>query len=267
MAKEYIDTSFVLGYGGFARINETFVPYTNASVQRQQNVVFQNTYHVPFSDEARSRIRMNKGTFQFSGNISFELTNNSINQILTDTFLSRKSFFDLFLHDGEKSILMTKNMWNSITINSSVNAIPNCSISFVSLNGFNEQIKTDTTFGFNELTTDDEPLRYWQTGNSNSLIQSFSVTFNRDVTSVFLNNQLRTPSYLRAGIIDCSMNVSCIDEWFDNASLKIGGKTIKLLNEYAQSQNWEFVGNNDVGLKSRTIKGTNYSNKQVFEIS
>ena len=264
-----IDTEFVLGYGGFAKINDTFVPYTNASVQRQQNVVFQNTYHVPFSDEARSRIRMNKGTFTFSGNIDFQLTENTIKLILDTDFLSRTSFFDIVLNDGQKQIVMLKNMWQSLTINSSVNSIPTCSISFVSLNDFKQDISLQDGFSNISLEEDDSPISYWNTGNNDSsfLIQSFNFTFNRNVTSAFLNNGLRTPSYLRAGIIDCSMSVQCFDEWFDKAEVSIGSKKIKLLNEYIEQQNWTFVGNNESGSKSRTIKGTNYSNKQIFEIS
>lgn len=263
-----IDTEFVLGYGGFVKINKVFVPYISANVQRQHNVSFSNTYHVPFSDTPRSRIRMNQGTFTFQGSVDFELTENILEQILTKDFLSRTTFFDIVFHDGEKMIELGKNMWQSISFNVQVNSIPTCNISFLSLNNFNEEIQISSGWSTILVDSKDQPLMYWQSGSSNDdfLIQSFSITFNRQVTPVFLNNQLKTPSYLRAGIIDCSMQVQCFDQWFDEASLKIGSKKITLLNEYAESQSWSFSGNNETGMKSRTIKGTNYSSQQVFTI-
>ena len=264
-----IDTEFVLGYGGFVKINDIFVPYTNANIQRSNQVSFSNTYHVPFSNEPRSKIRMNEGLFTFSGSVSFELTEHILQEVLTKDFLSRTSMFDIVFHDGEKMIEMKKNMWNSISFSVQVNSIPTCSISFVSLNSYKEEIETTNGWSSFDLGYKDYPLQYWKSGSDDddSLIQSFTVSFSRNVTSVFLNNKLKTPSYLRAGIIDCSLEVQCYDEWFDKASVNIGSKKITMLNEYSEEQSWSFAGNNQTGMKNRRIKGTNYSSEQVFTIT
>jgi len=142
-------TSYNLGFGGWCILkfgsSSYYVPLTNGSVDRSFNVAFQNTYHVPFSDKGRSKIRLNYGTLNFSGNLSFELTKGLSNFFFAPSgekepndFFNRKTVFDVIVCDGMKVITMRKCVWNNFDINGSTNGTINCSISFQSVNNYKE---------------------------------------------------------------------------------------------------------------------------------
>ena len=287
-----VDTSFILGYGGFAYIRfyyienppseYIFMPMISASVQRSNEVQFMSTYNIPFSEQPRSKIRLNTGLYRFTGNITFELTKNLLQEIFSPAksksesskFFSRICFFDLCLCDGQKIILLNQCVWNSFTLSCTPSNPIQCTINFQSTNKFKETIqivsKSDVSLP-RELNSGDGMQEYWKYGNSDGdfgeVIQSFSLSFSRNVTPIYLNNQLTTPTYLKVGALDCNATVSCSQDWLDYSTLLLNTRKITFEGYYKQKQNWQFTGVTGTGMKTYIIKGTNESTKQVFTIS
>lgn len=278
-----IDTSFVLGYGSIAKISivslgtatattygTSYLSLLSGSIERRLETGFATSYHIPFSDAKRSKIKLNEGTYTFSGNISFELTSSLAGNILDVGFLSgRKKMFNLTIYDGMYTVNMPQCIWQNISINGDPNGAVTCSISFMSLNAYQKDIKVTNTRAITAVAPDAlQP--YWKYGSSNGTsetVESFSLTFSRNVTPVFLNNDWLTPSYMRVGILDVELNINCLEKWFDLSEITLGSKTLTFNNDFVVNNNWQFSGMSGEGVKSFTIKGSNSATDDVFTLS
>lgn len=279
-----IDTSFVLGYGGMASIQmtttgtssnttstttSTFVPILNGSVERKMQVGFVTSYHVPFSDEARSKIRMNTGTYTFSGSISFQMTSGLASLFLVTSFFSRKNMFTIVMCDGEYTLTLPNCVWSSFNITGQPNGAVTGSLSFSSTNNGQTELNVTQTFTSYTIQTKDALQPYWKYGSSNEgtqVVDSFSLNFSRNVTPVFLNNNKKTPTYLRAGMLDVEMQISCLQKWFDLSSLSLGSKTITFNGSFVSVQSFQHGGMQE-SMKQFSVKGTASATSEVFSLS
>lgn len=273
-----IDTKFVLGYGGWATIrlnkgNKKFVPMINCTITRNNSVSFLSSYHLPYSDEPRSKIRMNEGVYSYQGSISFQLTQNLIDLFFTSNrkFFARNSMVDLQICDGEKYFELQGCVWNSFGFDASPGQTINCNMNFMFVNSYEEQIdvlkaqKCPLT-----IKQKDGPIPYWQLGSGyevEEMINSFGIHFNRDVRPIYLNNKYKMPTYLRVGMLQCDINVSCLQDWFYYTTFKIGSKKFTLNHSYRAQQSWQINGIQGEGYKTYVLKGSNLVDQEVFTIT
>lgn len=223
--------------------------------------------------DVASKIRMGFGTYSFSGNITFELTRGALSNIFTNGFFLRKYLFNLYMSDGSQSLSIKNNVWNSVTFNYSPQQIPTCSIGFYSNNGGLDDLNIKAETPRND-SMDDELIPYWEAGMNGAEIESFNVTFTRNVSNIYLNNDLKVPTYMRAGIIEMSLNITCFDTslddglciYFDKDTyLKIPNST---LDEVIQNKTYNISGLNAAGMRNFVITGIrNKPTENIFVFS
>ena len=209
--------------------------------------------------DVASKIRMGFGTYSFNGNITFELTRNALSSIFTSGFFARKYLFNLYMSDGSQSLSIKNNVWNSVTFNYAAQQIPTCSIGFYSNNGGMDDLNITETPINNGM--DDELIPYWEAGMNGAEIESLNVTFSRNVSNIYLNNDLKVPTYMRVGIIEMSLNITCFDTslddglciYFDKDTyLKIPNST---LEDVIQNKTYNISGLNSAGMRNFVITG------------
>lgn len=280
-----VETGFIIGYGGWATIQlkdkstTVFIPLISGNVQKNINVSLMSSYDLSYNDKARSKIRMNSGVCQFNGSINFQITKNILDCFLQENsdvtkssnFFMRKNLFDLQLCDGEKKLELNKCVWSNFSINVVSGQIVKGTLNFSSVNDHKENLTFKTATKYSGTPTiDDAPMKYWQFGNNNygdNILNSFSITFSRNIQPIYLNNDFKTPTYFRVGMLDCTVQVTCLQDWFYYSAFTLGNKIITLLNTYRIQQNWQINGIQSQGYKTYIIKGSNNPTKQVFKIT
>lgn len=272
-----IDTGFLIGYAGWARVKThsagtAYINYhvsqpsydgravlvTSASYSRSLDVPTTSSFYLPQAETGnnvvRSKIRLGHGVYSYGGSIAFELTNESV-KLITDDLFRRNSHFSVVLCDGELTLVVPNCVWNNLSIAGDESSIATMSISFQSNNGYVDDMQLAS--GRNSPPVFDENERlipYWQTGMAG--IESFDLSFSRSVSAVYLNNSLKTPSYLKAGRVDVSLDVNCVEECLDDLidnglSIKIGkSKTINMLAGVLKDKEYSMSSYTDVGMKS-----------------
>ena len=80
--------------------------------------------------------------YDFNGSISFELTDKIIEAIWKPAFFSRKGLFHLVLNDGMHELTIPNCSWSSFSIDASPHSIIGVSISLLSDNGKENELKT-----------------------------------------------------------------------------------------------------------------------------
>ena len=296
--------AFIVGYGGWVMIgthSNAYVDYgnqgfgyitpdpvrhkmlqvTSASVTMQRNIPSANSYYLPLDGvindgtSAKAPILLGEGTYSFSGEISFELTYGVMGKLFNNSFLNRKTWFDLIMFDGKRQCSIANCVWSSFGIQCSPNSLVTVSLSFQSNNSYLNELQvrgsSDVEFLYDK---EDLLIPYWSCGHN--LFQDFSVTFDRNVTPIFLNGNNKTAAYLRAGVVNVSVNATTIDyhlpDEFKGGSvinLEFGGsKTLKLIHPQVQSHGYNMPSMNDVGTTSYSWTSIGEkSSEQVYSFS
>lgn len=270
---------FVVGYGGWAIVhyepdNSNYfdgtlqsslkniflggkmVQVTGASITRSLNLPLQNPYFLPFDGigEVKSPIRVAFGTYSFNGDISFELTNGVANDIFNRHFYDRNGLFSLQFFDGQNTCTVRNCVWNSLGISCSPGGTVKVSISFQSNNGYEDDLQINsynlnTMFEYDE---DDLLVPYWQCGHEH--FEEFNISLSRNVAPVYLNNDLKVPSYLRPGMVEIGLNATTIeyvDSWEDVFDIRIGKyHNIRLNGSVLKSSQYQMSSMADTGAKS-----------------
>ena len=128
-------------------------------------------------------------------------------------------------------------------------------------------------------------MRYWETGVSElGTLESFTLGFSRNVSPVYHNNKLYTPTYLKVGRIDVTASLTCLDYYnddtfeFDKESLgsNVGdGVTIwvneshyvKFRQNVFSSQTYNISGMSEIGTKVYEINSLSKNIKDnIFTI-
>lgn len=296
--------AFIIGYGGWVGIkvqstayydkyNEnkfyinpnnghTLVQVTNASITRQRNIPMVNSYYLPIdatnsdNTSAKAPIILGEGVYNFSGELSFELTNGTIGAFFNDSFFNRKSWFEMIMFDGYKQCSIGNCVWSSFSISCEPNSLVNVNISFQSNNSYlsNLQVSELQTSNTNssgfEYNKKDLLVPYWTCGHE--LFQNFNVSFERNITPVFLNGNRKTAAYLRPGLVNVSVNATTLNYYIpsqflngQNINLKFGtSKTLTLKQPQIVSNGYNMPSINDVGTKS--YSWTSIGSKSSYQV-
>lgn len=266
------DKILTIGYGGSVSIDGSSCLVTSASINQTYNIPTLNAYYQPYDDSgAVSLIRAAKGTCAFSGEVSFQLTQNMLNKVLAAMngttytgFFAKSHKFTVDIHDGENSVSLPGCVWTSINIQCQPSSLVTCSISFQSNNSGNESWSSSSLkSGYDSSAL----IPYWNTGDGNML--KFNISFERNVTPVYLNNDKIAPTYLRPGLIRINLSATYYQEISKNSlSVNIGNKKIKFEKAVLQSSNFQMSTMQDIGEKTYqwTSIPLDYT-KPVFSIS
>lgn len=278
-----------VGYGGYVTIKGKLVQVLSASVTRSYNISTFEPFYQRVDDStskeiAQAQMRACYGTCSFSGQVSFELTNNILNQLFKVTytnqngqnknwtnyndFFAKDSKFELIIHDGYTKLTLNNCMWQSISLQCQPSSLVVMSITFQSDNNGSEHFNTSDVELTKEYDQNDYLIPYWQTGAANML--SFNLTLERSVTPVYLNNNKVAPTYLRSGLISVSVNATYYKQSDVAAatSIKIGDKNITLTKTVIQQSDFKMSSFQDVGEKSIQYKSMPLEyTKPIFNIS
>lgn len=261
------DVSFLLGYGGYCRMNlrtETpsviqnqndtawvTVPLLSGSYDRSMQVPMQSTFSAPLDGSKRTKIRTGMGVYNYSGNMSFEMSTELVPVLINENMFKRLSFLDIEMSDGEGLLRIPGAVWSSFGIQADAGGIIQGNISFLSCNGYNHDI--EVLEPNSDVALDDSNIEpYWKYGGEG--IQSFQLNFSRSIMPVYLNEKNWIgPSYIRVGLLDVSLSVTCWERWFDHASIRLGEKTITFNSaSFMSSRGYQVAGINGEGMKTYT---------------
>lgn len=269
-------------------IGGLLVHATSASVTKNRTVPTLESYYTPFNAEtevgdttpedeqgkpqqpidlsaapAHSQIRQGYGLFTFSGEVSFELTNGTLNFVLNPELYKRNSLFSLQFYDGKKTCTVYNCSWTSVSITGQAESMVNVSISFQSNNGYrSDLIISGTDFRAGQFYDDtDFFVPYWRTGRPG--IEQFSLNFSRSVSPQFLNNDLLVPTYLRVGLLETSFQATLPRYILDlsdgelnlsegQLQIMVGTKTIVLNNKVLNNSTYNMSNMSDIGKKTYT---------------
>ena len=186
-----------------------------------------------YDNGAKSQIRLGKGTYTFSGEISFELTLGALKEFFHDDFFKRDTLFTVSFFDGQNVCLLVNCVWSNIQIQCSPNSLVTVSISYQSNNGYVDDLQIIKyeieTMSYNER---DLLIPYWTCGHDG--FQEFSISFERPVTPVFLNGSLNVASYIRPGLITVSLSATTIEyfeSWDERLDICLGSDNNVVVEE------------------------------------
>jgi len=298
---------FIVGYGGWVKVDRykqgkhyenfqhdsetqikklaergTILQVTGADVSRQTNLPTVTSYYLPYHEDketnrqhVRSPMLLGKGTYTFSGNISFELTYGALEQFINDAFFKRDTIFTLSFFDGQNTCIVANCVWSNFQIQCSPNNLVTASITYQSNNGYVDDLQIFRNDADTEVMYDEEDLLvpYWTCGHEG--FQEFTISFERPVTPVFLNGDLHVASYLRPGLISVSLSATTIEyrfeEWEKELDICLGTRPqrhgIKLLKSLLQSCQYSMSSMTDIGAKTYAWNSiSEESHEHIFEI-
>ena len=267
-------------------IGGSLVQVTSASVSKNRNTPQMQGYYTPhdaatavgtfdeseffFESNSESEsgsnssvygpIRCGYGLFTFSGQISFELTRGTLEFLFNEVLFKRDTLFSVQFYDGKKTCTVYNCAWTSISIQGSANSMVNTDISFQTNNGFSENLvihNMDAREGQMYEDTDFF-IPYWQTGSPG--IEEFTLSLNRDVSAIFLNNEFNTATYLRPGTIEASFQATIPQYILDTGNeqlnleegqltIMVGSKHLILNNKVLNSSTYNMSNMTSIGKK------------------
>ena len=289
---------FMVGYGGWVRLKRhasgtpynyqnpfaiagegTLVQATSASISRTKNIPQVMSYYLPFHDRegtARSQMLLGDGTYSFNGEVTFELTLGTLIEFVNEEFFERDTIFSMSFFDGQNVCSVTNCVWNNLQIQCHPGSLVTMSISYQSNNSYMDAIQVQPMAQDNGLIYDENDLLvpYWTCGREH--FQEFGITFERPVTPVFLNGDLKVASYLRPGLVSVSLNattIEYIDDWDERIRVELGaGEDIEehaiiLKKSILQSCQYNMSTMSDTGAKTYTWNSISEdAHERVFDI-
>ena len=276
------DDMFVVGYGGWAilhfeaensnyydgpkekaksnykdsYLSGTLVQVSGASISETLNIPSANSYYLPFdgTGEAKSPMRVAYGTLAYNGDISFDLTEGTASSIFTDSFYKRNALFSLQFFDGQNTCTVRNCVWSSVNLSCSPGGIVKVSISFQSNNGYLSGLQISDSDLNSSIEYSDSSLLipYWQCGKEHFL--EFTLGFSRNLSPVYLNNDLLVPSYIRPGMIDVSVSTTTleyVESWGNEFKIQVGkSHAVKLNGAVLKNTQYQMSSMSDTGSKT-----------------
>lgn len=251
---------YTLGYGGSVEIAGTSVQVLSANINKTYNIPTLNPYYQPPTQNTKAVkavMRAAKGTCSFSGQVSFELTNDTLDMLFescqktTDNiykgFFAKDYSFSVEIHDGNECKKIVGCMWQSINIQCQPSSMVTCSISFMADNNGSESLNSES-YEPSYYSSSVEYIPYWQTGSGNML--QCNLTIDRSITPVYLNNDKIAPTYLRPGLISVTLNATYYKTVSAPSSIKIGGYNIHFKGNTLFSEDFKMASMQDIGEKN-----------------
>jgi hypothetical protein len=235
-----------LGYGGSGLIGAKQVLVTGGSLDVAYTIAYLQPLDIAPTNDPRSRVTHADGTEAYSGNLSFDVTDNFLAELTTSKLFMRRYKFNVGYNDGQDSWGMKDCYLTSLSISGAAGGLLAGTISVVSVNAPESPVTSftmpDAYIGFQGGSVSDLPLGYWYSGNTN--VKDWNLTMNQEVTPVYLNKDATTPRYLKAGIVTYILQVTTYEQIYNYATINIsttsftlvGGQTAKGSSYGGQSE-------------------------------
>jgi len=249
------DSSKRLGYGGSATIFGVQVVVTGGGFDRANNAATLDMLDLPSildgATQRRSRVFHAPGTSVFTGNLSFDVTEYAIdNVIAVDRLLDRNWEFDVGIHDGQSQYKMGDCLAQSVSLSGAPGGLIGCSVSFMGTN--EKQVDSVTNDYILDYDGDpkNQPAAYWWSGGDD--IREWTFSYTQDIVPMYGNTSPQEPRYLRAGLVQYSLQVATYSELSHNA-IQIMTRSFTLVG-YTAAEGYSFNGPTDLGMYSHTFE-------------
>lgn len=256
-----------LGYGGNATIDGHYVLVTSGGLSKALNMPFVTPYDTPVGEENRTKVKMGDGVYSYSGNLSFDMSLDAVENLISNSFLVRNNEFDVLIGDGHKGYSISKCKFDSVSFSASVGALFTGTVSFQSTDDFTKNMGGPAKKYMFDDELSNQLVKYWHTGAVG--VESFTVSISQSITPVYLNVDDQDPQYLRAGLWDLTFEISAWDDWYEHQTLKLGKRRINILTGESTAWNYNYGGQNETGSHSHTYTAyaINNSDREFFTIT
>lgn len=258
-----------LGYGGSAQIvtaedddvqalitSGSFSTTISPSYLEPLQIPPEDDYTLPEADVRRSRILHADGTEEYSGDLSFDVTERMLDIITKQKLLKRRyKLKKVGINDGENVQVMDDCFLTSLSLSGSPGGIIEGSMSFTSANApyvpdstiSNEFIRHDMVDRENPKH---EPLGYWYSGNTD--VRDWTFTMNQNTQPVYGNTDGKSPLYIIVGLVTYTLSVTTYSQQqHDAIDIQTKNFTIK---GATTSQEYAFGGPTDLGSYSHNFE-------------
>jgi hypothetical protein len=243
----------VLGYGGAGYINNVQVLITGGTVNTANSISYMNAVDISPTQVSRSRMRHADGTRLTTANLTFDLTDLSLNEVMT--LYSRRALFGIEINDGNNSGSLGSCFANNITLSGAPGGLISGSVQATSIEDStygsiaasrNDFIREPPEIGVNR---DEEPLAYYFSGNTD--VRSWTLTMNQEVSPVYLNENGVNPGYLKVTRWDFQLDVvTYTDQSHNDIEVRTNSWTLK---GDTTASSYSFNGVTDFGMFSHSF--------------
>jgi len=240
-----VDDSKILGYGGSAEIAGQQVLITSGGFTNQSSPAYLEPMSIPATTVSRSRILHADGIIAYSGQLSLDVTDSFLTVLTTATLLGRRYQFDVGIDTGEDSQVLANCYATSISLSGSPGGLVNASISFISAEAPSAGAVA------NAFIRDDEPLGYWDSGNTD--VRSWTFNMNQNASPVYGNINTTLPRYIKVGMVDYSLEVETFDAVIATSVINIKTSAFTL-SGVTTSQGYAFAGITELGSYTHTFE-------------
>ena len=243
-----------LGYGGSAVIDGTQVLITAGSFEESLTPATLDMLDLPGisgGPDRRSRVQHSPGTAQYTGSVSFDVTEKAIDQIIKVNALLQRNFkYDVGIHDGEEKYVMKDCLTTSLSLSGAPGGLITASLSFMALEGKEGgSVSNDYVLDY-DSDPQQQPGAYWWSGATD--VRDWSFSYNQDVAPVYRNVDSILPRYLRAGLSTYALQVNTYSE-IEHDSIEIMTRAFTLTG-FTTAKSYTYGGPNDLGMYGNTFE-------------
>jgi len=199
----------------------------------------------------RTRISHADGVINVTGNVSFDLTNGLLAIMTTNKLLSRRYMIDFEIWDGNKGTKLEDCYITSISISGAPAGVMNGSIALMTASTPIEITEEPTWLEFMLREENYQPWGYWYSGRPN--IREWTFTFNQEVSPIYSNQNTMYPRYLRVGMLDCNLEVTTYEQFYEYDQVQILTTNFKIVGK-TNAKGYSFNGPTDLGMFRHTFE-------------
>ena len=272
---EYESTKITLGYGGGAFINVNggkeenlcWVFMNSGNMSKSVNIPNFLAYNMDLdfdnTPNVRNDVALGVGLNSFQGSLNFAITQGALDKLFNKVFINRNNVFDVYINDGRKELELKCCYWNSFSIQGSPRQVLTGSINFVSTNNQQEDFVVRDKPKNIHRGFDEKLVEYWNTGSEG--LETFSLSFTRETTPVYLNTELNNPTYIRTGKINLTGQFSSWKNWFETKEIRIANKKLSFYGlPVRDSSSFSYDGTDDTGKHNYSIRLYNITDSSKF---
>jgi hypothetical protein len=235
-----------LGYGGSAEIAGKQVLVTSGSFSVQPSPSFIEAVDISPTAVSRSKMLHADGVEAYTGDISLDVTDDFLTVLTTTQLLGRRFKFKVGIHDGEKGQEMGNCFVTSLNLLGAAGGLVTAQLGVASASKPSSSLSVANSF-----IRDDEPLGYWNSGNT--AVRDWSLAFSQAVTPVYGNLNGVEPKYLKVGLASYTLQVTTYESLQAHKSIQISTKTFTLTG-VTSSSGYSFGGLTELGMYLHTFE-------------
>lgn len=156
----------------------------------------------PLDTQPAGRVLHADGSNQYAGSLSFDVTSGVMPIFSISRMLKRWYTFSVGMNDGNLAFEMADCKATSVSLSGAAGGLVSASVSFVAKATFSAGSVA------RDFVRDDDVVGYWWSGAQSGMkVKSWTFTMSQDVQPVFGNLASSEPLYLKAGLVEYSLEV------------------------------------------------------------